>query len=120
MKIGFAGLGVMGGPMARHLVRAGHTVAGFNRSPDKARAWADAGGGTRNTADLLARPAVDTAGHGPPLHDGLGADRDRLGVAGNGSRRFGGERVAADERNGDEQRSDEETATEEVAHLAPP
>ena len=46
MKIGFAGLGVMGGPMARHLVRAGHTVAGFNRSPDKARAWADAGGGT--------------------------------------------------------------------------
>ena len=46
MKIGFAGLGVMGGPMARHLVRAGHTVTGFNRSPDKARAWADAAGGT--------------------------------------------------------------------------
>ena len=34
MKIGFAGLGVMGGPMAGHLVRAGHEVAGFNRSPD--------------------------------------------------------------------------------------
>lgn len=45
MKIGFAGLGVMGGPMARHLVRAGHTVVGFNRSPDKARAWAAADGG---------------------------------------------------------------------------
>ncbi|MDP3079842.1 MAG: NAD(P)-dependent oxidoreductase [Brevundimonas sp.] len=45
MKIGFAGLGVMGGPMARHLVQAGHEVAGFNRSPDKARAWADATGG---------------------------------------------------------------------------
>ncbi|HYE45009.1 MAG TPA: NAD(P)-dependent oxidoreductase [Caulobacter sp.] len=45
MKIGFAGLGVMGGPMARHLVEAGHQVAGFNRSPDKARAWADATGG---------------------------------------------------------------------------
>ena len=40
MKIGFAGLGVMGAPMARHLVQAGHEVAGFNRSPDKARAWA--------------------------------------------------------------------------------
>ena len=40
MKIGFAGLGVMGGPMARHLVAAGHEVTGFNRSPDKARAWA--------------------------------------------------------------------------------
>ena len=45
MKIGFAGLGVMGAPMARHLVEAGHDVAGFNRSPDKARAWAGATGG---------------------------------------------------------------------------
>ena len=45
MKIGFAGLGVMGGPMARHLVQAGHEVAGFNRSPDKARAWAETTGG---------------------------------------------------------------------------
>jgi 3-hydroxyisobutyrate dehydrogenase len=45
MKIGFAGLGVMGGPMARHLVQAGHEVAGFNRSPEKARTWAEASGG---------------------------------------------------------------------------
>jgi len=45
MKIGFAGLGVMGGPMARHLVQAGHDVAGFNRSPEKARVWAEATGG---------------------------------------------------------------------------
>ena len=45
MRIGFAGLGVMGGPMARHLVSAGHEVAGYNRSPDKARAWAGAQGG---------------------------------------------------------------------------
>ena len=40
MKIGFVGLGVMGAPMARHLVQAGHEVAGFNRSPGKARDWA--------------------------------------------------------------------------------
>lgn len=45
MKIGFAGLGVMGAPMGRHLVAAGHQVTSFNRSPDKARAWADATGG---------------------------------------------------------------------------
>ena len=45
MKIGFAGLGVMGAPMARHLVKGGHEVAGFNRSPGKARAWAEAAGG---------------------------------------------------------------------------
>ncbi|CAL1691664.1 2-hydroxy-3-oxopropionate reductase [Brevundimonas subvibrioides] len=45
MKIGFVGLGVMGGPMARHLVAAGHDVAGYNRSADKAQAWAGAHGG---------------------------------------------------------------------------
>jgi 3-hydroxyisobutyrate dehydrogenase len=45
VKIGFAGLGVMGAPMAGHLKRAGHEVTGFNRSPDKARAWAEKTGG---------------------------------------------------------------------------
>ncbi|SFS46367.1 NAD(P)-dependent oxidoreductase [Brevundimonas viscosa] len=45
MKIGFAGLGVMGGPMARHLVAAGHEVTGFNRSSAKAQAWAAVTGG---------------------------------------------------------------------------
>jgi len=45
MKIGFAGLGVMGAPMARHLLRAGHEVVGFNRSPEKARGWAEAHSG---------------------------------------------------------------------------
>lgn len=45
MKIAFAGLGVMGAPMARHLLAAGHEVAGYNRSPDKARTWAGAHGG---------------------------------------------------------------------------
>ena len=45
MRIGFAGLGVMGGPMARHLVAAGHEVAGYNRSSAKAKAWAEATGG---------------------------------------------------------------------------
>jgi 3-hydroxyisobutyrate dehydrogenase len=45
VKIGFVGLGVMGAPMAGHLVRAGHEVTGFNRSPEKAVRWAtDAGG----------------------------------------------------------------------------
>ena len=45
MKIGFAGLGVMGGPMARHLVHAGHEVTGFNRSNQKASDWAALTGG---------------------------------------------------------------------------
>src|ERR1700754_3853899 len=46
MKIGFAVLGVMGAPMPGHLAKAGHAVAGYNRSPNKARAWAEAAGGT--------------------------------------------------------------------------
>ena len=59
MRIGFAGLGVMGGPMARHLVKAGHAVAGFNRSPDKARAWAEAEGGRFATSVVEAAEGAD-------------------------------------------------------------
>ena len=44
MKIAFAGLGVMGAPMAGHLVAAGHEVVGYNRSPGKAQAFAAAHG----------------------------------------------------------------------------
>jgi len=45
MKTAFIGLGVMGFPMAGHLVRAGHEVAVFNRTPQKAERWAQAHGG---------------------------------------------------------------------------
>ena len=33
-NIAFIGLGIMGKPMAGHLAQAGHTVTGFNRSPN--------------------------------------------------------------------------------------
>jgi len=45
MKVGFIGLGVMGFPMAGHLAKAGHETRVFNRSPDKARRWAETYGG---------------------------------------------------------------------------
>ncbi|MCR5875781.1 NAD(P)-dependent oxidoreductase [Phenylobacterium sp. J426] len=45
MKVAFAGLGVMGFPMAGHLARSGHEVAVFNRSPEKARRWVETHGG---------------------------------------------------------------------------
>jgi 3-hydroxyisobutyrate dehydrogenase len=45
MKVAFVGLGVMGFPMAGHLAKAGHEVAVFNRSPEKAQRWAQAHGG---------------------------------------------------------------------------
>jgi len=44
-QIAFIGTGVMGAPMARHLVAAGHEVTVFNRTRAKADAWAVANGG---------------------------------------------------------------------------
>ena len=38
MRIGFVGLGNMGAAMAANLLRAGHEVAAYNRSPDKVAA----------------------------------------------------------------------------------
>jgi 3-hydroxyisobutyrate dehydrogenase-like beta-hydroxyacid dehydrogenase len=38
MKVGFIGLGRMGAAMAANLLKAGHEVTVYNRSPDKARA----------------------------------------------------------------------------------
>ncbi|HKR88229.1 MAG TPA: NAD(P)-dependent oxidoreductase [Phenylobacterium sp.] len=52
MKLAFAGMGVMGFPMAGHLARAGHDVVVFNRSPEKARRWVETYGG---------RPAASVA-----------------------------------------------------------
>jgi 2-hydroxy-3-oxopropionate reductase len=42
--IAFIGLGIMGAPMAENLVRAGHTVTGFNRSPQALDRLVAAGG----------------------------------------------------------------------------
>jgi 3-hydroxyisobutyrate dehydrogenase len=44
-NIAFIGLGVMGGPMAGHLKRAGHEITVFNRSHERARAWIETHGG---------------------------------------------------------------------------
>ncbi|MDB5449437.1 MAG: 3-hydroxyisobutyrate dehydrogenase [Phenylobacterium sp.] len=45
MKVAFAGLGVMGFPMAGHLAKAGHEMSVFNRSPEKAARWVETFGG---------------------------------------------------------------------------
>ena len=58
MRIGFAGLGVMGGPMAGHLVRAGHEVTGYNRTFGKAAAWAMANhGAAAESVEIAAQGA---------------------------------------------------------------
>ena len=40
MKLAFIGIGVMGGPMAGHLAKAGHSVTVYNRSRAKVQGWA--------------------------------------------------------------------------------
>jgi 2-hydroxy-3-oxopropionate reductase len=49
-NIGFIGLGIMGGPMAVNLARAGHSVVGYDLGPDRVERLTDAGG--RGAADL--------------------------------------------------------------------
>lgn len=44
-RAAFIGLGVMGFPMAGHLVRAGHEVTVYNRTRGKAQAWVQQFGG---------------------------------------------------------------------------
>lgn len=44
-KLAFLGLGVMGGPMAGHLQKAGHDVTVYNRTASKAEDWVAAHGG---------------------------------------------------------------------------
>lgn len=46
MKIAFLGMGIMGGPMAGNLIKAGHEVTVWNRSAQKAQAVQDALGGS--------------------------------------------------------------------------
>lgn len=53
--IAFIGLGIMGGPMAANLVRAGHTVTGFNRSRAKVdKLVADGGRGAASISEAVA------------------------------------------------------------------
>ena len=54
-RIGFIGLGIMGQSMARHLQAAGHPLAVYNRSPDKAAALVARGATACATPAQVAR-----------------------------------------------------------------
>ena len=45
-NVGYVGLGIMGGPMARHLAAASHSVVVYNRTTAKAEEWVKAHGGS--------------------------------------------------------------------------
>jgi 3-hydroxyisobutyrate dehydrogenase len=55
--IGFVGLGNMGGPMARNLLKAGHAVTGFDIVPAAMDRFAEAGGRRAASAAEAARGA---------------------------------------------------------------
>jgi 3-hydroxyisobutyrate dehydrogenase-like beta-hydroxyacid dehydrogenase len=46
-RLGYVGLGIMGGPMARHLAAAKHSMTVYNRTTAKADAWVEQHGGAR-------------------------------------------------------------------------
>ena len=58
-KVAFIGLGVMGYPMAGHLVRAGHRVTVYNRNPEKAARWVAEYGGASAPTPRLAADGAD-------------------------------------------------------------
>jgi len=58
MKLGFLGLGIMGAPMARHLLEAGHEVALWSNTSAKAARLAEG----RSRARVCATPAEAAAG----------------------------------------------------------
>ena len=57
MKVGFIGIGHMGEPMARNLLRAGIPLTLWNRSPEKCEALIDIG--AEQAARLAAMVAQD-------------------------------------------------------------
>jgi 3-hydroxyisobutyrate dehydrogenase-like beta-hydroxyacid dehydrogenase len=69
-KTAFIGLGVMGGPMAGHLARAGHDVAVYNRTEDKARDWAQKYSGRTYSSVAAAADGADI------VFSCVGNDRD--------------------------------------------
>jgi len=86
--VGFVGLGLMGGPMAANLLKAGFELSVYNRSADKARTLGDAGARVVPLAREVATPGgvvvtmladdkvLETLTTGP---DGFG---ERLGAGG--------------------------------------
>lgn len=77
--IAFLGLGVMGGPMAAHLARAGHRVTGWNRSPERGQAWLERFSG--EGLDLRLAASLPEAAQGADVVMlCLGNDQDVAGV----------------------------------------
>ncbi len=86
--VAFIGLGIMGGPMAANLVKAGFDVVGHNRTPGKVQALVEAGGrgaddvaGAVRGADVIITMVPDSA----DVEDVTGGDDGIFAHAGSGA-----------------------------------
>ncbi|HSD50099.1 MAG TPA: NAD(P)-binding domain-containing protein, partial [Candidatus Methylomirabilis sp.] len=66
-RIGFVGLGLMGQPMSRGLMEAGHPLTVWNRTAEKAKslraagaAWADSPGALAQASDVVITMVTDS------------------------------------------------------------
>lgn len=75
LKVSFLGLGVMGYPMAGHLVRAGYEVTVYNRTTAKAEQWLNEHGG------VLAHTPADAAKDADIVLMCVGDDNDVRAVS---------------------------------------
>lgn len=71
LHTGWIGLGTMGGPMAGHLLNAGHTVQAFNRTPARADNWHQ-----RFPAGALAGSVAEAARNADIVFTCIGGDDD--------------------------------------------
>ena len=80
--VGFVGLGIMGGPMAANLVKAGFDVIGYNRSPEPIQRLVEQGGrGAGSLAEAVrdADVVVTIVPDSPDVEAvALGEDGDQL------------------------------------------
>ncbi len=83
-KLAFLGLGVMGGPMAGHLQKAGHEVTVYNRTTEKAHQWVETYGGA------MARTPREAAKGADFVFSCVGNDDDLRSVCLGDDGAFGG------------------------------
>lgn len=77
LNVSFLGLGVMGGAIARHIGKAGHTLTVFNRSQDRLDTWLEANPGL---ASRVARSPAEAAEGADVVITCVGNDDDLADV----------------------------------------
>jgi len=77
LRVAVIGLGVMGGPIARHVAAAGHGLTIYNRSPERLERWQD---GNPGLAKRVATSPADAARDAEVVITCVGDDDDLADV----------------------------------------